>query len=111
MNDVITLTDSGQTVSAKGIKIQTGQSRTVELELFSDAPTSGPWKVGAIDYAAMRGHAPHLQFSFDKTTGQNGDKIHMTITVSAVESFGGEPFVVESVLGGRTNLWVGLVGP
>jgi hypothetical protein len=111
MGDAVSLTESGTSFSATGIKIAQGQQRTVELDLFSDAPTAGPWRLSATDYAATRGEQPHLQISFDKAVGQNGDKVQMTIKVLAVESFGGEPFIVESTLGAKTTLWVGLVGP
>ena len=52
----------------------------------------------------------NLALSFDKTTGQNGDIIQMTITVVKKGSAGAEPFWIQSTLGTQKTVWLGLVG-
>ena len=110
LNDTVPFSVQGQTINVKGVHIAAGQSATVELDLYSIAPTSGPWTVSAKDGNELRGQAAQLTFAFDKTTGQNGDKIQMTITVATANKRNRETFAVLSKLGGQTSMWVGLVG-
>lgn len=98
-------------ILAKGVQIPIGQSKTVELDLFSDAPTSGPWKVSVLDISSMFfGSAPALSFSLDKDTGQNGDKLHLTIKALAAGPLGVSPYWIQNDLGGQTTVWIGVVG-
>jgi hypothetical protein len=110
LKDMVPYTIGGQTLTVKGVHIPATMSGTVELDLFSDAPTTGPWTVSAVDGATLRGRPAQLQFAFDKPSGQNGDKIQMTITVVNASTRKRESFVVLSKLNGRTNLWAGVVG-
>ena len=117
-NSVPVLTDTvkiGGYIKTKGVTIPVGNSADVELDLFSDAPTDGDWDVSAEDYYTYITHgfggAPELDFAFDRAHGHNGDKITMTITVNKMDTkWKAEPFVVISELGGRRNLWIGIVG-
>jgi hypothetical protein len=55
--------------------------------------------------------AQELTFKYSKLTGQNGDKIQLTITVVAAGRGNTEPFLIYSTLkGGAQNLWAGVVG-
>jgi hypothetical protein len=110
-NDMITVTSSPiGPFTAKGVKIPVGSSATVELDLYSDGPTSGPWKVSVLDAGTFLGAATTLSFQLDKTTGQNGDKIHLTIKALGKSSLGASPFWVQSDLGSVSTVWIGLVG-
>ena len=112
LDDTITMSLQGQSVATKGVSIPIGQSKTIELDLFSDGPTGGPWTVQAIDLtnALQQASATALTFTFDKTNGQNGDKLHMTITAQAKGTYGIEEFLLVSRLGARATLWIGAVG-
>jgi hypothetical protein len=95
----------------KGVQIPIGSSKTIDLDLYSDAPTSGPWTVSAYDLTSdFFGEPPALSFGFDKTTGQNGDVLHLTITAMATSPMGAAPFWVQCDLGASTTRWVGVVG-
>jgi hypothetical protein len=53
----------------------------------------------------------NLAFAWDRATGTNGDTLHLTVTVNAVDpTYAGEPFLLESTLDGETNYWLGYVG-
>lgn len=91
------------------VSIPTGMSQTLEVDLYSDGPTSGPWTVQALDANAGLGMPTSLSFSWDKTTGQNGDKLHLTIKTIADPSTRGDGFIILSTLGSTTNFWMGLV--
>jgi hypothetical protein len=93
-------------VTTKGVKIPVGQKKAVEIDLFSEAPTSGPWSVRAVETDGTSS----LSFAFDKTKGQNGDKLNLTITVIANAGGGAESFALLSTLGTQRNLWAGFVG-
>jgi hypothetical protein len=97
--DTITVTTGSGNVHTQGVKLSKGQSATIEVDLYSDAPTSGPWTVSAYDItSAFFGGQPALSFSFDNNTGQNGDKLNLTIT--ALQTVvGGALFWIESDLG------------
>ncbi len=113
LTDTISVIDYwGDTVQTQGTKIAVGASKTIEVALFSSGPTSGPWQVTAYDYNDfMQGGASHLAFSWDKDQGNNGDILHLTITVKSKDaSWHGEMFLIESTLGNRTSLWMGMVG-
>jgi hypothetical protein len=102
----------GNTVTTKGVKIPVGSSKTIDVHLFSDAPTSGPWNVTAQDFnVVVNNGSPDLQLSLDKKSGTNGDILHLTIKVLGVNpKLNGEGFVLRSKLNGKDNVWVGAVG-
>jgi hypothetical protein len=99
-------------LETKGVQIPVGTSKTIEVDLYSDGPTSGPWQVSGIDLSSVFfGSAkPALSFSFDKSEGQNGDKLNLTITALAAGPLGASPFWIESDLGKVSKFWVGVVG-
>jgi len=96
--------------TTKGVTIPVGQSKTIEVDLFSDASTGGAWAVSAIDAATLQQQAPELSFTWDKTLGQNGEKLYLTINVLKASPYGAEAFIIQSQLGAQTSLWMGLVG-
>jgi len=115
MPNMITLSSRGMTVQTKGADIPVGGSKTIEMDLASSAPTSGPWTVRIID-SSSTGTA-YLTAAFQECsgqatcTGQNGDKLHMKITVVAAGRRNTEPFFIESKLASGTYaLWAGVVG-
>lgn len=121
MPDMVTVTTRGQTITAIGAEIGVGQSKTVELDLSSSGPTSGPWTVRVFDTSSTGN--TYLTFAFQECngaatcTGQNGTKLHMTITVMMASRRNYEPFLIESKyfadaggpMAGDYQLWAGLV--
>jgi hypothetical protein len=115
LDETVTFT-SGLTgkVTTKGVTIPLHQSHTIEVDLFSDAATGGPWTVSADDLLSKLygsfGIAPSLSFQWDRTQGTNGEKLHLTITVTGASILGGaHAFVIASTLGNRTYQWPGIV--
>ena len=110
-NAMPVLTDTvliGGQFNTKAVKIPVGQSKTIELDLFSDGPTA-PWYVDAVDTASQQGQPANLSFTFDKQVGQNGDKLMLTIKVLKASQFNAEGFILTSSGGTQENLWIGLV--
>jgi hypothetical protein len=76
----------GNIVQAAGTKIAVGATATVTLDLYSDGPTSD-WSIQAIDVTQLLGGGtPLLKLSLGQSTGNNGNKIPLTITVNAAGS-------------------------
>ena len=110
MKDNIKASVFGQMVNVKGIKIPVGETKVVDLQLFSDADTGGPWSVEVKDLAELIGGNPHLDISLDADAGQNGQTLHATITVNSAGKSNTETFIVISKLNGQTNIWLGIIG-
>ena len=109
LNDVISL-NFGQQINMLGVQIPVGQERTIDLDLFSDGDTGGPWTVKVRDGASLTGGTASLGFMLDRNHGQNGEKIHLTIKSTRRSQFGAASFAVISQLGGAQHIWFGLVG-
>jgi hypothetical protein len=115
MNDDVTLDVSALgagIVQTKGTQIPVGKSKTIEIDLFSDGPTSGAFSVTAIDMLAQyTQQPPTLEFKFDRTSGVNGEKLHLTITTKTAATLvtGAHPFLLEAKLGTHVNTWPALV--
>ena len=107
------ITDYSQPSTTKGVSIPVGQKKTIALWLYSDGPTPGPWTVTAVDapYYGIPATTHNLSFAFDRTQGQNGDRIELTITANDYDAtLGGAAFMLTSTLGPRSNTWFGVVG-
>jgi len=109
MSDTVTIQVGGIPTKTQGVKLQVGAETTIELDLYSDGPTSGPWNVSVIDITSMFfGGKPALQFTLDQTTGQNGDKLNLTIKYLRPIT-AGAPFWIQNDLGGAQTFWLGAV--
>jgi hypothetical protein len=107
-NDMVAVRGGGMT---KGVVVPVGMSKPLEIDLFSDSMTAGPWTLTAKVYARGGTSAP-ITTSFDTTQGQNGDKVNLTITSTAAvtSSTKTATLVVTSTFGARQNVWIGYVG-
>jgi hypothetical protein len=97
---------NGGTFSTQGVQVPTGQTKTVDLRLYGSA--ASPWTVQPFTYLMEHGQAePYLKFALDKTTGQSGDVIHLSITRLAdnPNGIGGDAVKIISSLGTVTNEW------
>jgi hypothetical protein len=95
--------------NVKGVHIPAGASRTIDVHLFSDGPTA-PFTVSAFELSLFDS-VDHLSLSFDDPTGQNGQVLHLTITVQSPSVASAEFFELDSTLPtGEVHSWYGLVG-
>ena len=102
------------TIVTQGVTIPAGTSKTIEVDLFRDADTGGPWTVTADDLLFKEygsyGLPNTLSFAWDRTQGVNGEKLHLTITVTKESIFnGGHAFMITSTQGTRQVVWPGLI--
>jgi len=109
LSDAITVSDGDRTLVTKGVRVPVGQSRTIAIDLFSDAPAPD-WSVSVFDVAALRGGPAELALSLDRTSGHDGDTLHLTVTALAASPRGFSAFLLQSSYGGTSTFWPGLVG-
>ena len=94
-----------------GVTVTPSASATVSIDLFSTSLTSGPWTVDVVDYATLLGQTPLLTLMLDRSSGNNRDILHLTISTTSPLPATGEPFVIISRLGTQSSLWVGEAAP
>jgi len=112
LTDVVAV--AGFAERARGAIIPVGSSGEIEIDIFSDAPTNGPIQIGAVDAAPGYKRPVNLAFKLDRTTGLNGEKVHLTVHVLSAGTGWGlgnvEIFYVTATQGDRQQLWPVLVG-
>jgi hypothetical protein len=94
VSDDIDVPVGNTSVTAKGVFVPVGSSKTIDLALYSDAPTPHPFTVQAKEMDA----GGYLQLSLDKNTGVNGDHLKLTITTLADSPSGLVKFGIQSEL-------------
>jgi hypothetical protein len=98
----------GSTVNAMGIAVAPGQSRTIPMQLYSEASTDA-WTVQVMDQGASNGST--FTFTLEPSTGQNGDQLSLTITSSDQTPPGTQDvFTIVSTQGSTTHTWYAITG-
>jgi hypothetical protein len=105
--EMIAATYQGIPFTVRGVTVGAGNSKTIDVQLFSDAPTSGPWTVSVTELNPLGGTT--LTLALDKTTGQNGDVLHLKVGVTARNTIGASAFKLKSTLGSDSFYWIGAV--
>ena len=102
---------NGQMIMTKGLTVPLDTSKTLEVDLFSDAPTTADFTVVAYDAAELLGTgSATLAFQWDKTTGHNGDKLNVMVTrTKMAPSRGSEIVIITEVDGVFVSMWWGYV--
>ena len=96
----------------KGYHVKVGETKTFPIGFFSDADTGGPWSIRAVESNPVFG-APktsRLKVSVDKTSGQNGEKAFVTVTVTAAGKTKAELITIVSSNATGTHYMPVLIG-
>jgi hypothetical protein len=96
----------------KGYHVKIGETKTFPIGFFSDADTGGPWSIRAAESNPVFG-APktsRLKVSVDKTSGQNGEKAYVTVSVSAAGKTKAELITIVSANSTGTHYMPILIG-
>ena len=64
----------GATTRTKGVAVPVGVEKTIDVVLFSDAKTGGPFDVKVVDLAVACGGEPELELHLDRSKGVNGER-------------------------------------
>ncbi|MEO7109488.1 MAG: hypothetical protein ABI183_03530 [Polyangiaceae bacterium] len=98
---------NGQIVAGgttKGLRLKVGETKTIDLVLYCDGPTSGPWTVEPQEIVAA-GQKPALTLSLDRQSGVNGEKLHLTVTRNTATRPGhGNSILIYSSIGSPTAM-------
>jgi hypothetical protein len=90
----------------KGMQLAVGESKTIDLALFSDGDPGAPWMVDMVQETASG--QTELTFDLQPTTGKGGDTLKLKVTrvqAGASDWDGGTPFFVRSTLGATQRKW------
>jgi hypothetical protein len=113
IHEMIDYPTFGGSIPVRGVHIPVGQIGIVTLDLYSDAPFA-PWTIQVLDNNTIMGLSPNITFTLDKSMGQNGDRIRLTIQPMHAGQGNIDFYYVNSVTGtGQnqiTNYWVGVIG-
>lgn len=111
MNDKVSVDLGGGPTPVTGIKIPVGQSKTVDVQVFSTNGGGGGITIDPADLGQWLGGGSTLKLSLDKSSALPGEILHLTITRTGNNSkYGVSPFVLQSHRAGRELAWYGLVG-
>jgi hypothetical protein len=108
-----------QNTISKGVRIPAGKTGTFMVGFYSDADTGGPWTISATAGNPILGsqgdflsqfNQSSLSASIDKTSGVNGEKAQVTVSVASTGStFNGELLTITSTLNGTSHympVWI-----
>jgi hypothetical protein len=110
MPEMIMLTTRSGTITTPGVTVNNGTSQTIDIDLFSDSPTSDDFEVEALDAATINGTSASLAFIWNKTTGHNGDKLRLMITRTKPGTSRGSELMLATKQNGKiVSIWWGLV--
>ena len=88
------------TGTTRGVALEVGKPRTIDVQLWSDGPTSGPWTVTT----QVLGAGSDDKLTLDRSTGQNGDVLRLTIPPGTTT--GARTYAVHSKLGTEHHVWM-----
>jgi hypothetical protein len=111
LDEDIMISSHGGNFMTKGITVPVGMSKTIDVQLFSDA-AADDWTVTAYDAAVLTGTGTAtLSFQWGKQSGHNGDKLRLIVTRTKANSGGrGSEMVVASTLHNQiVSMWWGYV--
>ncbi|MDB4945349.1 MAG: hypothetical protein JWP97_4883 [Labilithrix sp.] len=99
----------GGKVTTKGYNIAVGETRTIALGLYSDGPLKA-WDIKAIAGGIASRQTATVDLSLDVTSGQNGEKAYLTITVNSAGRTGSELVSIVSTYQGTPHYMPILIG-
>jgi hypothetical protein len=106
LDDPVAYDWAGTHGTTQGIHVAMGQTKALEIELFSSAPTD-PITITAYGYP----DPSTLGFTIPQSSGVNGDVLQVQVQHLADDpTYGGAPFMITSTLGDRTHYYFGFVG-
>ncbi|GAC1351237.1 MAG: hypothetical protein NVSMB1_02340 [Polyangiales bacterium] len=122
IDDIVTVKHLDSTIKAKGVRVPVGQTKTIEVDLFSDAAMGAPWSIIATvgnsaattvsDPSTSSG--PPVEVTLDREQGNNGDKLKLTLKANHAlpEGFTTIQLVSKDHLEGATTMgfWGIVVG-
>jgi hypothetical protein len=101
------------TLTTKGYHVKVGETRSFSIGFYSEGPTPSGWSVSVEEGNPMFGSSTsHLSgLTIDPTSGKNGDKATVTLTVDSVGTkTGAELITIVSTMGTTKHFMPILIG-
>lgn len=96
--------------TTKGYLVKAGTTRKIPLGFYSEAAT-GPWTIKAVNGSLAGGPAGNdITLALDVTSGQNGQKAYLTVTVKTASGSNSELITIISTKDGTTRYMPFLIG-
>lgn len=112
LDDALPFAYGPQPTTVLGVQVPPHGSRTIAVDLYSEADPGGPWTVDVRSGSSFMGGPGSYTYALSAPTGRNGDQLQLTITPSASASPGqADIFYVISTLGPKTHYWLGFASP
>jgi hypothetical protein len=113
LSDKTTLSAQGQSISFESVNVPVGTTKTILMDLYSDADTSpigGAWDVQVQDLNQLETGMADVEYTLNPSSGVNGNQLELSITPRKNGQYGFNVFFITSKLGQFTSQWVGTVG-
>ncbi len=107
LEQTLPLAYQGQEVATRGVAVPIGASETLDVRLSSDLAV-GDWSVSAAE--ASPSSQAQLAFAWDRTSGNDGDVLHLTITRLADGPDLGTEIAIYAERESLANAWYAFVG-
>jgi hypothetical protein len=96
--------------TTKGFKVKVGETRQLPLGFYSDGPL-GDWTIKAINGGIAGGRSSGgVDLTLDVTSGQNGHKAYLTVTVNTAGKTNTELVTIVSTRAGTSHYMPLLIG-
>jgi hypothetical protein len=104
--DKFAIADTPGAPTIGGVRARIGDTRSVDVLLVSDRAT-GPWEIHAREVPMISNNPLALTLALDRTSGSNGEKVHLSITANKSVPNGVTIVMLASKLGTppRETLW------
>jgi hypothetical protein len=99
----------GSDATGKGYKVKVGETRQIPLGFYSDGPTAA-WTIKAINGGIASRSSAGVDLELDVTTGQNGQKAYLTVTVNTAGKTNTELITIVSTRAGQSHYMPILLG-
>jgi hypothetical protein len=103
----------GGVAFTKGYTVSIGETKQIALGLYSDAATTGPWKIKAVEGGIGGGHGQSsgtFDLSLDLDQGENGQIAYLTVTTLSEGRVGGGLVTIVSTMGNTTHYQPIMIG-
>jgi hypothetical protein len=99
----------GGAATTKGYKIAVGATKTIPLGFYSDGPQTA-WTIKAMAGGIAGGSRGGVDLTLDVTSGENGEKAYLTVTVNTAGRTNTELVTIVSSHAGTTHYMPLLIG-
>jgi hypothetical protein len=91
-------------LSGRGVVVPKGTSKTIDVDLYDEESAGGDIDVEVMDYSDALGSAGSSSYTLDRSSGNGGETLHLTISTPSTASSSAELFLVFVSKGQRSSI-------